>query len=297
MWTAISRTIKFIRGKHLESKNNLETDSNFAKKNIPLIEAKNICKEFSSSRFFFGERKSVRALENISLKIFPGTTYALVGESGSGKSTLANILLDLLPADSGEVFFSEKNVSQFSRQEKKDFRKSVQIIFQNPYESLNPAMRVKDIIEEPLAIHKIGDDKNVRQRIVNEMRTLTGLDSSLMERHSWELSGGQRQRVAICAAMILRPKFLVCDECVSALDVLVQAQILNLLKDFQKSLGITYLFISHNIDAVSYMADTIGVMKDGRIVEEDHAENILQNPKHEYTKKLLAASGTQDSNL
>lgn len=284
----------FYRRKYLESKNNFEKDSGFAKKNIPLIEAKNICKKFFSPRFSFGEKKSVRALENVSLKIFPGTTYALVGESGSGKSTLANILLDLLPADSGEVFFGGKNASQFSRQEKNDFRKSAQIIFQNPYESLDPAMRVKDIIEEPLAIHKIGGDKNARQRIVNEMRTLTGLDSSLMERHSWELSGGQRQRVAICAAMILRPKFLVCDECVSALDVLVQAQILNLLKDFQKSLGITYLFISHNLDAVSCMADIIGVMKDGRIVEEGRAEDILQNPKHKYTKKLLAASGIQE---
>ncbi len=277
----------------MESENNFKADSEFAEKRFPLVEAKNICKKFSSSQFLSGTKNCVRALENVSLKIFQGTTYALVGESGSGKSTLANILLDLLPADDGEVFFHGKNVSQFSRQEKKEFRKSAQIIFQNPYDSLNPAMRVKDIIEEPLAIHKIGEDKNARQRIVNEMRTLTGLDSSVMERRSWELSGGQRQRVAICAAMILRPKFLVCDECVSALDVLVQAQILNLLKDFQKSLGITYLFISHNLDAVSYMADTIGVMKEGRIVEEGPAENILKNPKHEYTKKLLAASGIE----
>ena len=262
-------------------------------KNIPLVEARNICKKFSSSQFFGGAKKNV-ALENVSLKIFPGTTYALVGESGSGKSTLANILLNLLDADDGEVFFDEKNTSRFSPLEKKEFRRAAQIIFQNPYESLNPAMRVKHIIEEPLVIHKIGESKNARRRIVNEMRTLTGLDSSLMERRPWELSGGQRQRVAICAAMILRPKFLVCDECVSALDVLVQAQILNLLKNFQKSLGITYLFISHNLDAVSCMADVIGVMKDGRIVEEDAVKNILQNPKHEYTKKLLAASKMQE---
>ena len=276
----------------MESKNNFDTNSKFTKKSIPLIEAKNICKKFSSSQFLFGKNKSITALENVSLKIFQGTTYALVGESGSGKSTLANILLNLLPSESGEVFFHEKNLLQFSRQEKKEFRKLAQIIFQNPYESLNSTMRVKDIIEEPLIIHKIGEDKFARKKIVNEMRTLTGLDSSLMERHAWELSGGQRQRVAICAAMILRPEFLVCDECISALDVLVQAQILNLLKDFQKSLGITYLFISHNLDVVSYMTDAIGVMKDGHIVEEGSAENILQNPKHEYTKKLLAASRT-----
>lgn len=277
----------------MKSENNCTAHSKSATKRIPLIEAKCICKQFSSSQFFWGERKTVRALETVSLTILQGTTYALVGESGSGKSTLANILLDLLPADSGDVFFDGKNVSQFSRQEKNEFRKSAQIIFQNPYESLNPAMRVRDIIEEPLVIHKIGEDKQVRRKIVNEMRTLTGLDSSLMERHPWELSGGQRQRVAICTAMILRPTFLVCDECVSALDVLVQAHILNLLKDFQKSLGITYLFISHNLDAVSYMADTIGVMKNGRIVEEGPAETILQNPTHEYTKQLLAASGIQ----
>lgn len=272
----------------MESENNFCENSKYAKVTIPLVEAKNIFKKFSSSQIFGGAKKNVRAIENISLKIFPGKTYALVGESGSGKSTLAHILLDLLSADGGEVFFGGKNISQFSKNEKKEFRKAAQIIFQNPYESLNPAMRVKDIIEEPLVIHKIGEDKNARRRIVNEMRTLTGLDSSLMERRPHELSGGQRQRVAICAAMILRPKFLVCDECVSALDVLVQAQILNLLKDFQKSLGMTYLFISHNLDAVSCMADTIGVMKDGRIVEEDAAENVLQNPKNEYTKKLLA---------
>lgn len=272
----------------MNSEDNFETNPNSARKNIPLVEAKDICKKFSSSQFFCRRKKNLRAIENVSLKIFPGTTYALVGESGGGKSTLANILLNLLEADGGEVFFNEKNISQFSRHEKKEFRKMAQIIFQNPYESLDPAMRVKDIIEEPLIIHKIGRDKNARQRIVNEMRTLTGLDSSLMERRPHELSGGQRQRVAICAAMILRPKFLVCDECVSALDVLVQAQILNLLKDFQKSLGITYLFISHNLDVVSCMADTIGVMKDGRIVEEGAAENIFQKPQHEYTKKLLA---------
>lgn len=283
----------FYRTEQLESKTHSKTHSKSATKNNPLIEAKHICKQFSSSQFFFGKRKTVRAIKTVSLTIFQGTTYALVGESGSGKSTLAHILLDLLPADSGDVFFGGKKISQFSRQEKNEFRKSAQIIFQNPYESLNPAMRVKDIIEEPLIIHKIGEDKYARRKIVNEMRTLTGLDSSLMERHSWELSGGQKQRVAICAAMILRPTFIVCDECVSALDVLVQAQILNLLKNFQKSFGITYLFISHNLDAVSYMADTIGVMKDGRIVEEGCAETVLKNPAHEYTKKLLAASGVQ----
>ena len=262
-----------------------------------LLEIKNLTKNFSS------KNGSVCAVDGVSLSIARGECYGLVGESGSGKSTLGNLVCALESSDSGEIFFDGENISDFTarasfwqffgknalnnRKKVLEFRKKMQIIFLDPYATLNPN---GSIIEESLKIHKIGENHEKRRKLVNEMRVLVALPPDCLEKYPSELSGGQRQRVAIASAMILRPEFLICDECVSSLDVLVQAQILKLLKDMQKSLKMTYLFISHNLNVVAYMADRIGVMYKGKIVEEKPTAEILKNPEHPYTKKLLKSA-------
>lgn len=254
-----------------------------------ILECSDLVKDFSSKNGI------VRAVDGLSLKIQKGEVYGLVGESGSGKSTLANMITALLPPSSGKILFENQDISRFSkagfpRKDLLDFRKKAQIIFQDPYESLNPRHKIASIIGEGLKIHKIGADAEERRRLVNEMRTLVALPPDVLDKYPSELSGGQRQRVAIAASMILRPEFVVCDECVSSLDVLIQAQILKLLKEMHKSLKLTYFFISHNLKVVVYMADRIGVMYKGKIVEEKSTEDLLNNPEHPYTKKLLAAA-------
>jgi len=254
----------------------------------PILQVSNVSKSFNTSS------QTIKAVDNLSLTINKGECYGLVGESGCGKSTLSSLICLLQKPDSGKIEFNGTDISSFSRRQLMEFRKHLQIIFQDPYSSLNPKMTIKSIIEEPLIIHKIGDSKEDRMRLVNEMRTMIGLDSSVLDKYPSQLSGGQRQRIAIASSMILQPEFLICDESVSSLDVLIQAQILNLLKSMQKTLNMTYLFISHNLNVVSYMADRIGVMKNGTIVEEGTTEEILKNPQHPYTKKLLAAAGLYD---
>lgn len=240
---------------------------------------------------FLTARGSVKALDGVSFFIKRGECYGLVGESGSGKSTLGNLICALENPDSGEILFDGKNISTFNKKEMLAFRKKMQIIFQDPYATLNPKHKIGYIIEEGLKIHKIGKNKEERRRLVNEMRTLVALPPNSLEKYPSELSGGQRQRVAIASAMILEPSFLVCDECVSSLDVLIQAQILKMLIRMQKTFKLTYLFISHNLSVVSQVADRIGVMYRGQIVEEKSANQLLKNPEHPYTKKLLEAAG------
>lgn len=234
--------------------------------------------------------KNVYAVNGINLKLKRGVSYGLVGESGCGKSTLGQMLVKLLDPTEGEILFEGENIFTRNRSGEKEFRKKAQIIFQNPYESLNPKMKIGDIIEEPLIIHGIGKTKTERLGMVNEIRTLCGLDLSVLEKYPAELSGGQRQRVSLAASLILKPQFLVLDEAVSSLDVLIQAQILNLLKQMQKSLKLTYLFISHNLNAVSYVADEIFVMYLGHIVEQGPVKEILEKPLHPYTKALFSAA-------
>lgn len=234
--------------------------------------------------------KNVYAVNGINLKLKRGVSYGLVGESGCGKSTLGQMLVKLLDPTEGEILFEGENIFTRNRSREKEFRKKAQIIFQNPYESLNPKMKIGDIIEEPLFIHGIGKTKAERVGMVNEIRTLCGLDLSVLEKYPAELSGGQRQRVSLAASLILKPQFLVLDEAVSSLDVLIQAQILNLLKQMQKSLKLTYLFISHNLNAVSYVADEIFVMYLGHIVEQGPVKEILEKPLHPYTKALFSAA-------
>ncbi len=247
-----------------------------------LIETENLCKIYKRP-----QNELLKAVDNVSIKIPQEKTYGLVGESGSGKSTLGMMIAKLLKSDSGKILLNGKDINNFTKQEEKDFRKKVQIVFQNSSDSLNPKMTVKKIIEEPLIIHKNAATKAERKYLVNEIRTLCGLENSVMDRYPSELSGGQRQRVSIASSMIIKPEFLILDEAVSSLDVLIQAQILNLLKLMQKSFGTTYLFISHNLNVISYMSDIIGVMKDGKIVEEGAAQKLLSSPSHPYTKKLF----------
>lgn len=247
------------------------------------IECQNLHKVFENN---------VRAVDGVSVSIKRGECYGLVGESGSGKTTLGNIICKLEKPSEGKIFLEGTEITgPLSKKGQADFRKKVQMIFQDPYATLNPKHKILTILEEPLKIHKIGKTKTERLRLVDDIRVLTGLPHDVLEKYPSELSGGQRQRIAIASAMILRPEFVVCDECVSALDVLVQAQILNLLRKMQKNMKLTYLFISHNISVVSYLADRIGVMYKGQIVEEKSTEELLKNPEHPYTQSLLKAAG------
>ncbi|MCQ2585860.1 MAG: ATP-binding cassette domain-containing protein [Treponema sp.] len=254
-------------------------------KNI-LLSARDLTKVYERT-----DSKKIYAVNKVNLSLQKGLSYGLVGESGCGKSTLGQMLVKLLEPTEGDIQFEGKSIcGKMTREEEIAFRKKAQVIFQNPYDSLNPRMKIFQIIEEPLIIHKIGKTKQERAGYVNEIRTLCGLDPSVLEKYPSELSGGQRQRVCIAASMIMNPKFLVLDEAVSSLDVLIQAQILNMLKKLQKNLKLTSLFISHNLNAVSYLADVIFVMYLGNIVEQGPVKEIMENPLHPYTKALFSAA-------
>jgi peptide/nickel transport system ATP-binding protein len=240
---------------------------------------------------FGGSSGEIRAVDSVSLAIERGETVGLVGESGSGKSTLGRMLLRLIEPTSGVVTFDGRDVLRASGGELRRMRRDMQIIFQDPFASLDPRMRVEQIVTEPFAIHGNGDAASAppRQRAAELMRVV-GLDESALRRYPHEFSGGQRQRIGIARALALRPKFIVCDEPVSALDVSVGAQIVNLLAQLQRDFGLTYLFISHSMPVVRYLAKRIAVMLRGRIVEIGDTENIVVAPQHEYTRTLLAAT-------
>lgn len=247
-----------------------------------------------TKNFSLADKKMIYAVNDINLTIKKGQSFGLIGESGSGKSTLGQMLSLLQTPSSGKILYNNKDIFQLTKDEEKEFRKKVQIIFQNPYESLNPKMTIKRIIEESLIIHKIGKTKTSRDELINEIRILCGLDSSVLNKYPSELSGGQRQRVSIASSMILKPEFLILDEAVSSLDVLIQAQILNILKLMQKSLKVTYLFISHDLNVVSYICDVIGVMYMGQIIEQAPTQNLLEHKIHPYTKALFSAAFSLD---
>ncbi len=256
-----------------------------------VIVAAGLTKIYRSSRGVPWRTSEVRAVDDVSFRLRRGTTLAVAGESGSGKSTLARMVLGLLQPSSGTVVFDGTEVTDaasMGRPETLAFRRKIQPVFQNPYGSLDPMYSVSQIIEEPLRIHRIGDRRQRRQS-VRELAEQVALPSSLLNRRPRELSGGQRQRVAIARALALRPEVVVCDEAVSALDVVVQAQILELLAELQEALDLTYLFISHDLAVIRQIADEVMVMQAGRVVERAPTEDVFTRPQHEYTRQLLAA--------
>ena len=240
---------------------------------------------------YFGTKNNlVKAIDDISFDIYEGETFGLVGESGSGKSTTGRALLRLYQPTDGEILFEGKDIATLTKgKELLEFRKEAQMIFQDPYASLDSRMKVRDIIAEGIDIHHLASTKEERNQIVDELLETVGLNREHANRYPHEFSGGQRQRIGIARALALNPKFIVCDEAISALDVSVQAQIVNLLKKLQKEKGLTYLFIAHDLSMVKYISDRIAVMYRGRIVEMGSAECVYTNPQHAYTKSLLSA--------
>lgn len=257
----------------------------------PLVEARNLTKIFplGESMFGGGAKREARAVDDVSLHIAAGETLGLVGESGSGKSTLGRLLLRLIEPTSGSVHFESKDVLAASPRDLRRMRRQMQIIFQDPFGSLDPRMRVEDTIAEPLLIHENLTAAARRTRVAELLRAV-GMDNSARLRYPHEFSGGQRQRIVIARALALRPKFIVADEPVSALDVSVGAQIVNLLASLQREFGLTYLFVSHSMPVVRYLATRIAVMYRGKIVELGETDQIIERPQHEYTRALLAAT-------
>lgn len=252
-----------------------------------IVRVENLVKEFEI-RGAKGEQKILRAVDDVSFGVRTGTTMAIVGESGSGKSTVANIILNLLDPTSGKVFLRGQDLSGLSRKELFELRRTLQVVFQNPYGSLDPMYSIYRIVEEPLRVHSVGS-KSERVKRVSELLDLVSLPRSVMRRYPNELSGGQRQRVAIARALALNPEVVVLDEAVSALDVLVQDQILNLLNDLQAELGLTYLFITHDLAVVRLIADDVVVMENGKVVEAASSEELFLNPQKAYTQELISA--------
>jgi peptide/nickel transport system ATP-binding protein/oligopeptide transport system ATP-binding protein len=257
---------------------------------MPLLEVKNLRTWFPvTGGVFRSHIDDVKAVDDVSFTIEAGTTVGLVGESGSGKSTIGKTILKLVPPTSGEVLFEGRDVLPLSEDEFRPLRREMQMIFQDPFGSLNPRHTIMQIVAEALEIHFPQMTRNDRRERVAELMKQVGLKPEMMERYPHEFSGGQRQRIGIARALAVKPKFIVCDEPVSALDVSVQAQIVNLLQDLQAELGLTYLFIAHDLAVVEHMSDQVLVMYRGKIVESASAESIYENPQHDYTKKLLAA--------
>ena len=255
---------------------------------MPLVEVRNLTKHFVRRGGLFTAGSVVRAVDNVSFDIAEGETFGLVGESGSGKSTTGRCLLRLIEPTSGEVRFRGEDVRAFDRRRLAAARRDMQMVFQDPYSSLNPRMRVRDIVEEPLIIHQIGSRSDRKDHVAQLLR-LVGLDPAQHERYPHEFSGGQRQRIGLARALALRPSFIVADEPVSALDVSIQAQVINLMLDLQDQLQLTYLFIAHDLRLVRQICSRTAVMYLGKIVESGDTSSVFSNPQHPYTRALLSA--------
>lgn len=263
-----------------------------------LVEAVDLVKNFDVANFFGKKAHGVvHAVSDVSLKIYEGETFSLVGESGCGKSTLGRLLLDLIPPTSGSVLFEGADLTKLGQGDLRKMRQKMQIIFQDPYASLNPRMKVFDIIAEPLRTHKVFKTKEELENRVKELMDTVGIRPEAASRFPHQFSGGQRQRIGIARAIALNPKFIVCDEPVSALDVSIQSQILNLLCDLQKQKGLTYLFISHDLGVVRYISSRVCVMFLGKICEIGNSEEIYTRPLHPYTKFLIDAVPQPDPTL
>jgi ABC-type oligopeptide transport system ATPase subunit len=257
---------------------------------MALVEAEHLIKIYEPADGFGRPGQGLRAVDDVSFTIEQGETLGLVGESGCGKSTLGRLLLRLIEPSGGRVCFDGTDLTALGKRALRESRREMQIIFQDPFASLDPRMTVEEIVTEPLAIHEELGKALLRQHAA-ELMGAVGLEVSALGRYPHEFSGGQRQRIGIARALALRPRFIVCDEAVSALDVSVAAQIVNLLKKLQKEMGLTYLFISHSMPVVRYLSTRIAVMRQGKIVEIGETEQITTAPRHEYTKELLKAVG------
>ncbi|RXZ82030.1 ATP-binding cassette domain-containing protein [Paenibacillaceae bacterium] len=257
----------------------------------PILEVNSLYKKFPVYGPFgklFGAKAHVNAVTDVSFQLYEGETYGLVGESGSGKSTTGRTTLGLTPASAGQVLYQNRDLSAMSGAEMRKFRKDVQLVFQDPFSSLNPRQRIGDALEEPLIIHRMGDKAERQEKVFGILKTV-GLQPEHYFRYPHEFSGGQRQRVGLARALIMNPKVIICDEPVSALDVSIQSQILNMLKQLQQELKLTLLFITHDISVVRYISDRIGIMYLGKIVEEALTDALFQEPMHPYTKALFSA--------
>ncbi|MCD1147390.1 ATP-binding cassette domain-containing protein [Peptoniphilus sp. KCTC 25270] len=253
-----------------------------------LLRVENVSKSFPIGRktIFGKEQQKLQAVKNVSFQIKEGETLGIVGESGSGKSTLARCIMRLYDDVEGKIYFEDKNILEASKEELREIRKEIQMIFQDPYSSLNPRMTAGQIVSEPLI--NLGIRENIKERVMETIK-LCGLDEHHYYRYPHEFSGGQRQRLGIARALIVQPKLIVADEPTSALDVSIQAQIINLLEELQEKLGLSYIFISHNLAVVEHISDKVGVMLKGEMVEMGEKEGIYKNPQHDYTKTLLRA--------
>ncbi|MGH7781795.1 MAG: ABC transporter ATP-binding protein [Candidatus Binataceae bacterium] len=261
----------------------------------PLVRVENLSKEFPAGgdALFARNRLTVKAVTAVNLEIFPGETLGLVGESGSGKSTLGRLILKLLEPTAGKVWFDGRDLSALGRADLRALRREMQLVFQDPYASLNPRMKVRAIVGEGIEIHNLARGAEKEQRIV-ELLEMVGLGADTMNRYPHEFSGGQRQRIGIARALAVGPRFIVLDEPVSALDVSIQAQIINLLQDLQERLHLTYLFVAHDLRVVEHISRRVAILYLGKIVELATREEIYANPRHPYTRALLSAIPTVD---
>ena len=258
-----------------------------------LLKVHNLKKYFPLKKNFFGQVQSwIKAVDDVSFHLRKGETLGLVGESGCGKTTLGRLILQLLPATSGDIIYKEQNICHLSRKQMRPLRKKMQVIFQDPYSSLNPRMTIGTTLMEPMLIHQIGQNKKERLKKAVQLMERVGLTSDMLLRYPHEFSGGQRQRICIARALAVQPEFIICDESVSALDVSIQSQIINLLLDLQEEMNLSYIFISHDLAVVKFISDRVCVMKQGKIVEQNNSFDIYKNPQNSYTKKLLASIPT-----
>ncbi len=256
--------------------------------------ADNILEVRGLKKYFNTPKGQLLAVDDVSFTVERGKTLGIVGESGCGKSTTGRAILRLIEPTAGEVLFEGRDITKISTAEMRKLRKEMQIVFQDPFSSVDPRMSVGGIIAEPIIINKIIKDKAAIEKRVAELMDIVGLAPRLINSYPHELDGGRRQRIGIARALALNPKFIICDEPVSALDVSIQAQILNLLKNLQKDMGLTYIFITHNLSVVNHFSDDIAVMYLGRVIEKAPAEELFENPIHPYTKALLSAIPTPD---
>ena len=259
-------------------------------KHSELLKIQNIKKHFPLQKGMFGAVKSwVKAVDDVTLTVRKGRTLGLVGESGFGKTTLGRTILRLIEPTAGEIVYNGTDITKLGREDMRAMRRKMQIIFQDPYASLNPRMTIGAALMEPMIIHGLGSSREERLEMAGELTKKVGLDRSMLNRYPHEFSGGQRQRICIARALAVKPEFIICDESVSALDVSIQAQILNLLLDLQDEMNLTYVFISHDLAVVKFISDEVAVMYNGKVVEMNDAVGIYENPQHDYTKKLLGA--------